>query len=113
MISLSQDLPSHCDQLIRILDNLLVRYKETCLDIYKGIVQTDGEDKGVISATWVRDADIERLLKSLPNWTKLQKRKDKKVIESFDESPEELHAQNIRESGTYESTAMIAHKMYT
>ncbi|CAG7822682.1 unnamed protein product [Allacma fusca] len=98
VISLSQDLPSHSDALIRVLDALLTQYKDTCHEAYVGIVQPDAEDKGVISATWVRDEDIERLLKSLPNWAKLQKRKDKTPMETFDESPEDLRAQSIRES---------------
>ena len=98
MISLSQDLPSHSDSLIRVLDALLTQYKETCHDAYVGIVQPDAEDKGVISATWVRDEDIERLLKSLPNWAKLQKRKDKTPMEVLEESPEDIRAQSLRES---------------
>lgn len=36
-----------------------------CL-VFRGIVQS--EEKLVISASWAKDDDISRLLKSLPNW---------------------------------------------
>lgn len=34
--------------------------------VFRGIVQS--EEKLVISASWAKDDDISRLLKSLPNW---------------------------------------------
>lgn len=36
------------------------------LVVFRGIVQS--EEKLVISASWAKDDDISRLLKSLPNW---------------------------------------------
>lgn len=36
------------------------------LIVFRGIVQS--EEKLVISASWAKDDDISRLLKSLPNW---------------------------------------------
>jgi exocyst complex component 4 len=99
VISLAKDLPSHCDQLVRILDAVLTSYKETCQGIYSTIVSP--EDKKLISATMVKDEDIERLLKSLPNWSKLQKRKDYKRLGSTDESPEEVSSQSVRESDLF------------
>lgn len=37
--------------------------------VFRGIVQS--EEKLVISASWAKDDDISRLLKSLPNWTNM------------------------------------------
>lgn len=70
---------------------------------------------GVISATWVKDEDIERLLKSLPNWMKLQKAKEKKLTESMDESPEDVRTQNLRESdlltGIFNGKTVMKHEI--
>lgn len=46
VVPLSKDLPSHCEQLLRILESLLIQYKETCHNAYAGVVQPDTEDKG-------------------------------------------------------------------
>lgn len=48
--------------------NMLLRYSETCQAAYRGLVQSDLEDKRVISATWAKDEDIHRFLRLvLPN----------------------------------------------
>lgn len=44
---------------------MLLRYSETCQAAYRGLVQPDSEDKRVISATWAKDEDIHRFLRSL------------------------------------------------
>lgn len=99
VIPLIKDLPSHCDQLLSILDAVLTDFRKMCRDMYASIVsQNDTDEKRVVSATWVTDEDIERLLKSLPNWSTLQKQRDGKLSESLIESPDDLHSQNIRES---------------
>lgn len=100
-MTLAKQLPSHSDQLIRILDPVLTAYKDICMDAYRSIVKpenTDGNSRGIISANWVRDEDIERLLKSLPNWIKLQKIENRSRSISVDESPEDLRVQNTKES---------------
>lgn len=72
------------------------------------------DEKGKISATWVKDEDIERLLKSLPNWSKLQKGKLKKQ-DSMDESPEDLSSQSLRESellsGIFNGKVVLANEI--
>jgi exocyst complex component 4 len=117
IITLSKELPSHSDQLIKILESLLSSYIEACQNAYSGIVQPESEDKGVISATWIKDEDIQRLLKSLPNWLKLQKSKDKKMTESMDESPEDVRSQNLRESdlltGVFNGKTVQKHEILT
>jgi len=90
---------------------------EACTNAYTSLVipeSSSSEDnqnnKGVISATWIRDEDIQRLLKSLPNWQKLSKAKEEKSKGSNNkgrgsaggvespETPEEVRNQNLRES---------------
>ena len=50
-----------------------------CLDLI--FREGDGKASRIISANWVRDEDISRLLMSLPNWTNLQVNRDKRGIE--------------------------------
>ena len=42
----------------------------------------DGKASRIISANWVRDEDISRLLMSLPNWTNLQVKNNAKEVTS-------------------------------
>lgn len=103
-------LPSYADYFLTLICNLLSNYKETCLAAYRGIVQPEPEDKRIISATWARDEDINRFLKSLPNWQTLQsiqsEKNSKTSLKSIsmesrmtlDESPEEVRLRNMRES---------------
>lgn len=99
VVKLAADLPTHSDQLARMFYSILSSYAEACRAAYQAIVQPDAEDKAVISSSWIKDADIQRLLKSLPNWLKLLKAKAaKKHNQSMDESPEDVRSQNLRES---------------
>lgn len=98
ILSLAKDLPSHCDQLIRILDPILSSYRESCLEIYGNLGKLD--EKKIISAAMVEDEDIERLLKSLPNWNKLQKRRDKRM-DTVVETLEDVRSQNLREADLF------------
>ncbi|RWS04217.1 Exocyst complex component 4-like protein [Dinothrombium tinctorium] len=101
-------LPLYADDFLNYMCNILSNYKETCMAAYRGIVQPESEDKRVISATWAKDEDINRFLKSLPNWAILQRSKlcaQSKAgtiggasSMSFDESPEEIRLRNMRES---------------
>ena len=49
-----------------------MQYKEICLAAYRGLVQPESEDKRIISAQWAKDDDINRFLRSLPNWVSLR-----------------------------------------
>lgn len=84
--------------MARILQSTLLLYLEAFQNAYQGIVHSDPDDKGVISANWVKDADIQRLLKSLPSWLKFLKAKDNKHNQSMDESPDDIRNQNLKES---------------
>ncbi|XP_029779016.1 exocyst complex component 4 isoform X1 [Suricata suricatta] len=66
LMNLMHDLSAYSDQFLHMVCVKLQEYKETCTAACRGIVQS--EEKLVISASWAKDDDISRLLKSLPNW---------------------------------------------
>ncbi|XP_007951120.1 exocyst complex component 4 [Orycteropus afer afer] len=66
LTNLMHDLSAYSDQFLNMVCGKLQEYKDTCTAAYRGIVQS--EEKLVISASWAKDDDISRLLKSLPNW---------------------------------------------
>ncbi|KAI5274031.1 exocyst complex component 4 isoform X1 [Manis pentadactyla] len=66
LMNLMRDLSAYSDQFLNMVCVKLQEYKDTCTAAYRGIVQS--EEKLVISASWAKDDDISRLLKSLPNW---------------------------------------------
>ncbi|XP_003791657.2 exocyst complex component 4 [Otolemur garnettii] len=66
LLNLMRDLSAYSDQFLSMVCVKLEEYKDTCAAAYRGIVQS--EEKLVISASWAKDDDISRLLKSLPNW---------------------------------------------
>ncbi|XP_066118418.1 exocyst complex component 4 isoform X1 [Saccopteryx bilineata] len=66
LMNLMHDLSAYSDQFLNMVCVKLQEHKDTCTTAYRGIVQS--EEKLVISASWAKDDDISRLLKSLPNW---------------------------------------------
>ncbi|XP_004677114.1 PREDICTED: exocyst complex component 4 [Condylura cristata] len=66
LMNLMHDLSAYSDQFLNMVCVKLQEYKYTCTVAYRSIVQS--EEKLVISASWAKDDDISRLLKSLPNW---------------------------------------------
>ncbi|KAM9311350.1 LOW QUALITY PROTEIN: exocyst complex component 4 [Gastrophryne carolinensis] len=66
LMNLMCDLSAYSDQFLNMVCVKLQEYKDTCTAAFRSIVQTD--EKLVISASWAKDDDITRLLKSLPNW---------------------------------------------
>lgn len=69
LMNLMHDLSAYSDQFLNMVCVKLQEYKDTCTAAYRGIVQS--EEKLVISASWAKDDDISRLLKSLPNWVNM------------------------------------------
>ncbi|WAR21892.1 EXOC4-like protein [Mya arenaria] len=63
----------------------------------KGIVQYDADEKRVISATWAKDEDISRFLRSLPSWRSLQP-SDGHELNRTVCSEEEMRALNSKEA---------------
>ncbi|OCT89261.1 exocyst complex component 4 [Xenopus laevis] len=66
LMNLMRDLSAYSDQFLNMVCVKLQEYKDTCSAAFRTIVQS--EEKLVISASWAKDDDITRLLKSLPNW---------------------------------------------
>ncbi|XP_056429153.1 LOW QUALITY PROTEIN: exocyst complex component 4 [Hyla sarda] len=66
LMNLMRDLSAYSDQFLNMVCVKLQEYKDTCSVAFRSIVQSD--EKLVISASWAKDDDITRLLKSLPNW---------------------------------------------
>ncbi|XP_052870201.1 exocyst complex component 4 [Anopheles cruzii] len=101
---LIQDLPTYSDELLKMVCSLLKTYRETCQAAYRGIVQPETEDKRIYSVAWLKDDDITRFLKSLPNWTDLKissARLRKRLIKaepSEEESPTQVQQRNVREA---------------
>ena len=72
-----------------------MQYKEICLAAYRGLVQPESEDKRIISAQWAKDDDINRFLRSLPNWVSLRAAAGD---QSKVESPEAVEQRNVKEA---------------
>ncbi|XP_074593474.1 exocyst complex component secretory 8 [Brevipalpus obovatus] len=107
LVNLAYALPNYGEDFINSLSHLLTNYKDICSNAYKEIVQPESEDKRVISATWAKDADINRFLKDLPNWPSSQRASKTNPTKSlasigtsmtFDESPEVIRLRNKKES---------------
>ncbi|XP_025829668.1 exocyst complex component 4 isoform X3 [Agrilus planipennis] len=105
-----QALPLYGEDIVRSVSIALREYRETCHAAYQGIVQPHSEDRRICSAAWLKDEDISRFLKSLPNWMNLkaqqehQARHERKVsragqeLHPEEESPEDIRQRNRREA---------------
>ncbi|XP_038070549.1 exocyst complex component 4-like isoform X2 [Patiria miniata] len=98
---LMMDLPTYADQFLNMICNILQEYKDTCYAIYRGLVQPESEDKRIVSASWLKDEDINQCLRQLPNWVNLQAlskpgkdSKDSAVLETI----EDIRERNAKES---------------
>lgn len=77
---LMRDLPMYSAHFLDILCELLQGYRDSCNSIYKelslgsveGLKGVMGGQESVISSKWARDEDINRMIRSLPNWMKLR-----------------------------------------
>ncbi|CAH1408099.1 unnamed protein product [Nezara viridula] len=104
--TLLDSLPRHKIEVLEILVNLIKNFVETCSAAYRGIIQPEPEDKRLCSAAWLKDEDISRFLKSLPNWIDLQAQKSfyhsarplKREDTTEEESPEDVRQRNIKEA---------------
>lgn len=103
---LMRSLPAFADRFLSIICNILRAYRETCQAAYRGIVQPDSEDKRICSAAWLKDDDISRFIKSLPNWMELQAHKPthrrgrtiRREETTEEESPEDIRQRNVKEA---------------
>ncbi|XP_050327837.1 exocyst complex component 4 isoform X2 [Bactrocera neohumeralis] len=106
--TLIHELPCYSDELLKMVCALLKTYREIAQAAYRGVVQPDSEDKRIYSVAWLKDEDISRFLKTLPNWTDLksssQRVKHGKKLQrnsfepSEEESPLQVQQRNVREA---------------
>ncbi|XP_046430735.1 exocyst complex component 4 isoform X1 [Neodiprion virginianus] len=107
--SLMTVLPLQGEHFCTLALNILHNYRETCQAAYRGIVQPESEDKRICSAAWLKDDDISRFIKSLPNWANLKyethpqrgafgRRSMRRQETQDEESPEEVRQRNLREA---------------
>lgn len=91
-------LPDYSNQILQLICNILLTYKDLCFAAYKSLISSHAEDQRIFSVSWARDQDISRLLRSLPNWTNLQVKESLDSTHDFEESPEEIRFRNKEES---------------
>ncbi|XP_034951253.1 exocyst complex component 4 [Chelonus insularis] len=106
--SLMISLPLQGEHFCTLALNVLHNYRETCQGAYRNIIQFGDEDKKICSATWLKDDDISRFIKSLPNWDNMKSeftgkrgkgRWSMQRQETQDEeSPEDVRQRNLREA---------------
>ena len=86
-------LPLYSHQFLTIMCDILLEYKKICGAAFRGLVQPEAEDKRIISAPWAKDEDISRFLKSLPNWSPVEREN-----QSVEETAEEIDQRNAKET---------------
>lgn len=102
-------LPVYTEHFLSIVTNLLRSYRENCQAAYRGKVQPESEDKRIFSAAFLKDEDISRFIKSLPNWANLQaqkaihlQRQKRRALHreetTDEESPEDIRQRNEKEA---------------
>ncbi|KAK0167148.1 hypothetical protein PV327_004582 [Microctonus hyperodae] len=107
--SLMIALPLQGEHFCTLTLNVLHNYRETCHATYRDIIQSDSEDKRICSAAWLKDDDISRFIKSLPNWDNMKSESNVKRGKAGrwsmrrqdtqdEESPEEIRQRNLREA---------------
>ncbi|KAM9077661.1 exocyst complex component 4 [Megaptera novaeangliae] len=94
LMNLMHDLSAYSDQFLNMVCVKLQEYKDTCTAAYRGIVQS--EEKLVISASWAKDDDISRLLKSLSNWINMAQ--PKQLRPKREEEEDFIRAAFVKES---------------
>ncbi|CAH1277327.1 EXOC4 [Branchiostoma lanceolatum] len=98
-------LPAYSDHFLSMICKMLQDYRDMCQSAYRGVVQRGSEEQRIISATWAKDEDISRLLRSLPNWQNLENRRARKDDEV--ENPEAVRARNTKRDRTEERIATM------
>jgi len=74
LFTIMKKLPMYSNDLVEIIIRTLNDYYESCNNAYRGLIFREGDGKAsrIISANWVKDDDIKRLMMSLPNWLHIQ-----------------------------------------
>lgn len=102
---LMDSLPLHIARIGQSALVDLTSYRDICSNAYQSIVQANVEDRRICSAAWLKDEDISRFLKSLPNWTNLKAQrsvtfshKRAGIDHMEEESPADIKQRNVREA---------------
>ncbi|KAK2705178.1 exocyst complex component 4-like [Artemia franciscana] len=69
---LASNIPTVTNKNAEFLIKALSMFLEKVLSNYRSTVDEDLDDRRILSASWVKDNDIARLLKSLPSWKALE-----------------------------------------
>ncbi|KAK9744568.1 hypothetical protein QE152_g7591 [Popillia japonica] len=104
-----QALPMYGEHIVKYACDALREFRDTCHAAYRGIVQPHTEDRRICSAAWLKDDDISRFLKSLPNWVNLKAQQEsqarierrrtvRRELTVEEESPEDIRQRNRREA---------------
>jgi exocyst complex component 4 len=72
LCALIHDLPDYADQFVNMICKILQEYLDICHNAYQDYVSGVSDDRRITSASWVKDDDINRLLRSLPNWQRMK-----------------------------------------
>ncbi|XP_022913128.1 exocyst complex component 4 [Onthophagus taurus] len=108
-LSILDSLPMYGELVVKYTTEALREYKDTCQAAYSGIVQPHSEDKRICSAAWLKDDDISRFLKCLPNWVNLKAQQEtharherrrlmRRETTIEEESPEDIKQRNRKEA---------------
>ncbi|XP_011498011.1 PREDICTED: exocyst complex component 4 [Ceratosolen solmsi marchali] len=103
-------LPLQGEHFCTLVLNVLHNYRETCQNAYRDIVQPDRHDRLICSAAWLKDEDISRFIKSLPNWESMKsqvqyyqagpsnRRVNRRQETHDEESPDDVRERNLKEA---------------
>eukprot|EP00794_Sanderia_malayensis_P005498 gene5499-6183_t len=98
--SIMKSMPVYTNDFLDIIAQILHEYLATCRESYKSLVLREeaGKPSNIFSASWAKDEDINRYLKTLPNWLNLQEElaKGKKITR--DEDKESIRARNSQQA---------------
>eukprot|EP00795_Rhopilema_esculentum_P012007 gene12007-2591_t len=98
--SLMKSLPLYTTEFLEIIVQVIGKYLLSCKEAYKGLVLREeaGKPSRIFSASWARDEDINRYLKSLPNWLNLQEERTKGKMLLLDEDMESVRFRNAQQT---------------
>lgn len=68
LFDLTCSLDSYHDHFLTMACSLLQEYKEMSTQSYRGVVQPNSEDQRILSATWVKDNEVNDFFLKLNNW---------------------------------------------
>nr|CAB3243990.1 exocyst complex component 4-like [Phallusia mammillata] len=71
LFDLTTSLDTYHDHFLTMACSLIQEYKEMSIQSYRGVVQPESEDQRIVSASWVRETDVNEAIRRLDNWKAL------------------------------------------